>query len=107
MSARALALKSGSISGQGEGLGRSGTAGQRSGVQAALLSRGWARYDLAKPGSLVLASEGHVLGSVWSDYRAMENMIFGEAAFNRQFFGHLAGFFEHGIFHGITTQNNN
>jgi len=37
----------------------------------------------------------------------MENMIFGEAAFNRQFFGHLAGFFEHGIFHGITTQNNN
>ena len=78
MSARALALKSGSISGQGEGLGRSGTAGQRSGVQAALLSRGWARYDLAKPGSLVLASEGHVLGSVWSDYRAMENMIFGE-----------------------------
>ena len=78
MSARALALKSGSISGQGEGLGRSGTAGQRSGVQAAFLPRGWARYDLAKPGSLVLVPEGHVLGSVWSDYRAMENMIFEE-----------------------------
>jgi hypothetical protein len=40
--------------------------------------RGWARYDLAKPGTLVLAPEGHVLASVRSDYRAMENMIFGQ-----------------------------
>ena len=40
--------------------------------------RGWARYDLAHPGTLVLAPEGHVLASVRSDYRAMENMIFGE-----------------------------
>ena len=40
--------------------------------------RGWARYDLAKPGTLVLVPEGHVLASVRSDYRAMENMIFGE-----------------------------
>ncbi|MCU7861574.1 MAG: nucleotidyl transferase AbiEii/AbiGii toxin family protein [Candidatus Thiodiazotropha sp. (ex Lucinoma kastoroae)] len=41
--------------------------------------RGWARYDLAKPGTLRLVPEGHVLASVRSDYRAMENMIFGEA----------------------------
>jgi hypothetical protein len=40
--------------------------------------RGWARYDLAKPGTLRLVPEGHVLASVRSDYRAMENMIFGE-----------------------------
>jgi len=40
--------------------------------------RGWARYDLAKPGTLTLVPEGHVLASVRSDYRAMENMIFGE-----------------------------
>lgn len=40
--------------------------------------RGWARYDLAKPGTLVLVPEGHVLASVRFDYRAMENMIFGE-----------------------------
>ena len=40
--------------------------------------RGWARYDLAKPGTLVLVPEGHVLASVRSVYRAMENMIFGE-----------------------------
>jgi hypothetical protein len=41
--------------------------------------RGWARYDLAKPGTLRLVPDGHVLASVRSDYRAMENMIFGEA----------------------------
>ncbi|MEN8177169.1 MAG: nucleotidyl transferase AbiEii/AbiGii toxin family protein [Pseudomonadota bacterium] len=40
--------------------------------------RGWARYDLAKPGTLFLVPEGRVLASVRSDYRAMENMIFGE-----------------------------
>lgn len=40
--------------------------------------RGWARYDLAKPGTFVLVPEGRVLASVRSDYRAMENMIFGE-----------------------------
>ncbi|PUD98119.1 MAG: nucleotidyl transferase AbiEii/AbiGii toxin family protein [Candidatus Sedimenticola endophacoides] len=40
--------------------------------------RGWARYDLAKPGTLVLVPEGHVLGAVRSDYKAMENMIFGK-----------------------------
>jgi len=40
--------------------------------------RGWARYDLAKPGTLMLVPQGHVLTSVRSDYRAMKNMIFGE-----------------------------
>ncbi len=39
--------------------------------------RGWARYELAQPGTLKLVPEGHVLASVRSDYRAMENMIFG------------------------------
>jgi hypothetical protein len=40
--------------------------------------RGWARYDQVKSNTLVLVPEGHVLASVRSDYRAMENMIFGE-----------------------------
>ncbi len=39
---------------------------------------GWARYDLTKQGTLVLVPKGHVLVSVRSDYRIMENMIFGE-----------------------------
>lgn len=39
--------------------------------------RGWARYDLAVPGSLRLVPEGHVLAVVEADYRAMTNMIFG------------------------------
>lgn len=40
--------------------------------------RGWARYDLAKPGSFRLVPEGHVLAGVKTDYRAMANMIFGD-----------------------------
>ena len=40
--------------------------------------RGWARYDLAKPGTLRLVPDGHVLATVTADYRAMANMIFGE-----------------------------
>jgi hypothetical protein len=40
--------------------------------------RGWAKYDLAKPGTLRLVPEGHVLATVTADYRAMANMIFGE-----------------------------
>jgi len=40
--------------------------------------RGWARYDLAKPGSFRLVPEGHILASVKTDYRAMANMIFGD-----------------------------
>jgi len=40
--------------------------------------RGWARYELARPGTLRLVPEGEVLRSVETDYRAMVNMIFGE-----------------------------
>lgn len=40
--------------------------------------RGWAMYDLAKPGTLRLLPEGHVFASITADYRAMANMIFGE-----------------------------
>lgn len=39
--------------------------------------RGWARYDLAVPGSLRLVPGGAVLATVEADYRAMTNMIFG------------------------------
>ncbi len=39
--------------------------------------RGWARYDLAVPGSLRLMPDGAVLAAVEADYRAMTNMIFG------------------------------
>jgi Nucleotidyl transferase AbiEii toxin, Type IV TA system len=40
--------------------------------------RGWARYDLAQPGSFRLVPEGGVLRSIEADYRAMANIIFGE-----------------------------
>ena len=40
--------------------------------------RGWAQYDLAKPGTLKLVPQGHVLESVKKDYKAMRNMIYGE-----------------------------
>ena len=40
--------------------------------------RGWARYDLAVPGSLKLVPEEHVLESVRKDYQNMRDMIFGE-----------------------------
>ena len=40
--------------------------------------RGWARYDLAKPGTLRLIPEGGVLNAVQADYQAMANMIFGD-----------------------------
>jgi hypothetical protein len=39
--------------------------------------RGWARYDLARPGTFRLVPEGHVLAAVRTDYRSMANMIFG------------------------------
>ncbi len=39
--------------------------------------RGWAHYELAKPGSLRLVPEGAVFAAVESDYRAIANMIFG------------------------------
>lgn len=40
--------------------------------------RGWARYDLAKPGTIRLTPPPHVRKSVESDYAAMEFMFFGE-----------------------------
>ena len=39
--------------------------------------RAWARYDLAKLGTLRLVPAGHVLKSLKDDYRAMRDMIFG------------------------------
>lgn len=40
--------------------------------------RGWARYDLALPGTLRLVPEGHVQDVLKADYRAMRIMIYGE-----------------------------
>lgn len=40
--------------------------------------RGWARYDLAKPGTLRLVPAGHVLEATQKDYKDMRNMIYGE-----------------------------
>lgn len=40
--------------------------------------RGWANYDLAKPGTFKLVPEEHVLESVKKDYHKMRNMIYGE-----------------------------
>ncbi len=39
--------------------------------------RGWANYDLAKPGTLRLVPDGSVRTAVEADYRAMADMIFG------------------------------
>ena len=39
----------------------------------------WARYDLAKPGTLQLVPEGATLDAVKADYRAMASMMFGVA----------------------------
>ena len=39
--------------------------------------RGWARYDLAKPGTFKLVPSGHVMTAVEKDYVQMRNMIFG------------------------------
>ncbi len=39
--------------------------------------RGWAQYELAKPGTLKLVSHGHILETVRKDYKAMRNMIYG------------------------------
>jgi len=40
--------------------------------------RGWARYDLAKPGTMRLVPPAHVRKSVEADYEAMQFMFFGE-----------------------------
>ena len=46
-------------------------------LQAAFYPRGWARYELAVPGSLSLVPHVEVLKAVAADYRAMQAMIFG------------------------------
>lgn len=40
--------------------------------------RGWARYDLAKPGTIKLVPPAHVLKAVARDYDGMQLMIFGD-----------------------------
>lgn len=40
--------------------------------------RGWARYDLAKPGTIKLVPPEHVRQAVEKDYEGMRLMIFGE-----------------------------
>lgn len=40
-------------------------------------SRGWARYDQAKPGTFRLMPSGYVLATVQKDYAQMRNMIYG------------------------------
>lgn len=39
--------------------------------------RSWAQYELARPGTIRLLPEAHVMETVREDYRAMGNMIFG------------------------------
>ncbi|MBK8961039.1 MAG: nucleotidyl transferase AbiEii/AbiGii toxin family protein [Proteobacteria bacterium] len=52
--------------------------------------RGWARYDLARPGSLRLVPDGEVLRAVTNDYVAMANMIFGATLTFDEILGVLA-----------------
>jgi len=40
--------------------------------------QGWARYDLAKPGTLRLIPPEHVLAEIRKDYEEMQIMIYGE-----------------------------
>ncbi len=40
--------------------------------------RGWAQYEQAKPGTLKLVPQQHVLEIVKKDYEAMRNMIYGQ-----------------------------
>lgn len=53
--------------------------------------RGWARYDLARPGSFKLLPEARLLATVEEDYRAMQNMIFGEVPAFDAMMGTLQG----------------
>ena len=39
--------------------------------------RGWAHYELAKPGTMKLVPPPHVMKVVAKDYEAMQMMIFG------------------------------
>jgi hypothetical protein len=40
--------------------------------------RGWAKYDLAKPGSFRLIPDEHVMIGLRKDYADMQQMIFGD-----------------------------
>ncbi len=40
--------------------------------------RGWANYDLAKPSTIKLIPDDHILENLKKDYKAMENMIYGD-----------------------------
>lgn len=40
--------------------------------------RGWAKYELAKPGTLKLVPSEYLMGTLEKDYKAMRYMIFGE-----------------------------
>jgi len=40
--------------------------------------RGWARYDLAKPGTMKLVPPEHVMKAVAKDYEGLRLMIFGD-----------------------------
>ena len=40
--------------------------------------RGWANYDLAKPGTMKLIPEDYILDNLRKDYISMANMIFGD-----------------------------
>lgn len=53
--------------------------------------RGWARYELAVPGSLSLVPHGEVLKAVEADYRAMQGMIFGSVPAFQDIFSALTG----------------
>lgn len=41
-------------------------------------SKGWANYDLAKPGTLRLIPDKYRLKEFEKDYKAMQDMLFGE-----------------------------
>ena len=53
--------------------------------------RGWARYELAVPGSLSLVPNGEVLKAVEADYRAMQGMIFGSVPVFQDILSALTG----------------
>ena len=51
--------------------------------------RGWARYDLAKPGTMRLVPPERMMKAVEKDYDGMRLMIFGERADFRDIVGQL------------------
>jgi hypothetical protein len=40
--------------------------------------RGWARYDLAKKGTLKLVPDQYRIDELGKDYKAMQDMLFGD-----------------------------